>query len=209
MPSVRLLSNRIFMMLIVAIIPLLEASCTYSKFPPEWTYPTPSSPEVCTDISGTYKNIGDSSEKRSVRLPDGSIKILNASLRVIFFEAESEKNNPLRKSLLETTHISIQLQDHSLLRVTAYKDKVALFSKDYSRSSGDLKCDKGWLTISASRMIPAGADVFGYMWTTIYLAKSDKFLIVREDMKAAGLCFCLFPMPFQDVRWGRFQQSQD
>jgi len=173
---------------------LFVTSCiSHQKLPADWSLPQSAPSVTCPDISGNYDSDGECADKST-----GSLMMKLFELKEWYGKQE------------DVTHVSIHQQDQDSIYLVAWKDNEVLYSKTLSMKSGDFKCKDGWIEITSAGGGIAGATFFGAIYTertTKSFAKSDGYLLMKDENKAVGIVIVPIPFPFagSSVAWCRFE----
>jgi hypothetical protein len=176
----------------------LGTSCFFSKsYPNRWPTLTSSPDKKCTQILGTYEDIGETADKKPQPI----------SLSSFLFSGVVS-----REPLSGTTSVLIAKPDEDTLEISVWKGEERLFGQTFSQRKKEFSCTpKGIEIFQGSRGMRGGEDtvVIGKEWRHINLATgADGSLVVNPVSTQSGVGFVLIiPVPLLggDSTWYRFK----
>lgn len=160
---------------------LLFTSCaSYQKYPSEWTELISPRDETCSDISGTYINLGEGADKQGT-----------------YFSVLSG----VEVAPLAISQVKIIQNYSDELEISVWYKQSLLYGKVFSKRDQEYNCSsKGVELRSMDRARDAIAK------TTLYLVKDKNGSLVVERKSTDGDDFLLnIPMVGNSYEWYRFK----
>lgn len=167
---------------IIVLSCLFFNSCaSYQKYPAEWAELILPQDGRCSDISGTYVNLGE------------TVKGQGAFLSALFDFEETPST---------VAQLRIAELDNDRLEISAPYDRKLVSRKIYSRKNEEYTCSAQGIEIPIGKIEKAAGAGEG---VTLYLAKStDGALVVERKTSAGGYSFLYIPMVGTTYEWYRF-----
>jgi len=165
------------------MVPLLGSCSFHQPFPAEWK-PPESSNTACPNIDGKYLNEGEGKDPQ-----------YKPTLAWYLFRQSA----PWK----ETTHVSFTRKTDASVEVILWNGNKKLFQRDLRTDEKEVSCQEGFLKINTREYVSDGGAL-GKEWSVIGLARSQDYLVVRNESGAVGLFF-LFPVAGTATDWYRFR----
>jgi len=170
---------------IIVLCCLFFTSCaSYQKYPAEWAELILPQDGRCSDISGTYMNLGQ------------TVKGRGAFLSALFDFEETPST---------VAQVRITELDNDRLEISASHDQKLVPRKIYSRKNKEYTCSAQGIEIPIGKIektVGAGEGV------TLYLAKStDGALVVERKTSAGGYSLLYIPVVSSSYEWYRFKPA--
>jgi len=169
------------------IIVIMLYSCAYhDEYPKGWSPISNTAKLQCVDISGHYRNIGESETPNYQ--PMLSWKLFKSS-----------------EFSLDPTHVSFSFIENNKLKVTLWENGQEIFAKAFEKSSKGYFCEEGLIKIDTREYLNRDG-VVGTEWHVLGFTKIDDDLIVKDENGAIGMML-LIPVAATGTNWYRFKDE--
>jgi hypothetical protein len=173
--------------IILLLLTGLTACAFYQKYPADWAVVVSIEKNKCPDISGTYKNLGESKQKGDEH------KRLDRIL--------------IPQSLIsDSISVNIHQSNEDTLEISFWKGQKLILKKIYSKENKEFSCSPQGIRIRYKDWFGGEGFELGMEWGWLYLAKStDGALVVNQRSKVFGVLFFI-PVFGSGSTWYRFNQ---
>jgi hypothetical protein len=161
------------------------------KWPENWPKLEPIAQNECPNISGTYKNIGE------------SVATFNPSGRALSYLALQHFPSS------ENSYVTIEGNANEQIEITVFTDTAILKQQTLSRESGHYSCDKTSLWLEPRT--ETAADGTGYSRSNISLGlqkANGGVLAGQTKNKGFGLCLWAIPIAGIQTIWYKWEPAK-
>ena len=173
---------------------LVCTSCAsqHQPFPSNWAAPARGSGDHCPEISGVYRNEGET--------PDG--KVANR-LMSRWFQNAYDLPLPI-ESWKHVSKVSILQTGNDLIQISGLSSSAVLFSTSLSKSAGDFHCADGWVKVKGSNLV-AVSSAFMKTKETRGFSKAGAYLVEMIEAESFGMML-IVPVGGSGTYWFRYAE---
>jgi hypothetical protein len=169
----------------------MGSGCSFREpYPDEWAG-LGEIAEGCPDIAGTYDNRGQLFNKAGEHSWHSCLSGYLGLSQV----------NPT------ATRVEISQPDSDRIEITAWENENRLMQKNYSRETGDFKCEAGFVEFDRPEGWFAESEILGlgYEWGDFRFRRSTDGALIMEITSSGFGTVYLLPVAVTQGSWYRFE----